>query len=139
MHQVEEYQDIITLTVDRLNEYGIVTSTRRRWVLNYYITQCTENSISWRQDAVEKASTQQSRPSGPRLSSCSRRSDQLGIRRVGDKCIRENPHQVRMGPQAPGWAAQENGKETRLWPIEWESIRCSSVRSPTPSHTQPIQ
>ena len=25
----------------------------------------------------------------------------------------------RLGPQAPGWAAQENGKEKRLWPIEW--------------------
>ena len=44
-----------------------------------------------------------------------------------------------IGPQAPGWAAQENGKETRLWPIEWGSICCSSVRSPTPSHTQHFQ
>ena len=44
-----------------------------------------------------------------------------------------------MGPQVPGWAAHENGKETRLWPIEWGSICCSSVRSPTPSHTQPFQ
>ena len=42
-------------------------------------------------------------------------------------------------PQALGWAAQENGKETRLWPIEWGSICCSSVRSPTPSHTQRFQ
>ena len=40
---------------------------------------------------------------------------------------------------APCWAAQENGKETRLWPIEWGPIYCSSVRSPTPSHTQPFQ
>ena len=47
--------------------------------------------------------------------------------------------QQRLGPQAPGWAVQENGKETRLWPIEWGSICCSSVRSPTPSHTQPFQ
>ena len=29
--------------------------------------KCTGNSISWRQDAVEKASTQQREPSGPRL------------------------------------------------------------------------
>ena len=38
-----------------------------------------------------------------------------------------------------GWAAQEKGKETRLWPIVWGSICCTSVRSPTPSHTQPFQ
>ena len=46
-----------------------VTPIRRRWALNYYITQCTGSSISWWQYAVEKASTQQSGPSGPRLSS----------------------------------------------------------------------
>ena len=99
----------MTLTVDRLNECEIVTPTRRRWTLNYYITQCTGNSISWG-------------------------SDELEIR-----CSRENPHPERLGSQAPGWAALENGKETRLWPIEWGSICCSSVRSPTPSHTQPFQ
>ena len=47
-----------------------------KWVLNYNITQCTGNSISWRQDAVEKASTQQREPSGPRLISWG--SDELG-------------------------------------------------------------
>ena len=125
---------IITLTMDRLNECEIVTPTRRRWAINYYITQCTGNSISWRQDAVEKASTQQSGPSGSRLSSCSWGSDELEIR-----CSRENQHTERLGPQAPGWTAQENGKETQLWPIEWGSIYRSSVRSPTPSHTQPFQ
>ena len=39
------------------------------------------------------------------------RSDQLEIR-----CGRENQHPERQGPQAPGWAAQENEKETLLWP-----------------------
>ena len=129
---------IITLTVDRLNECEIVTPTRRKWELNYYITQCTGNSISWRQyaveksqhpaegalrplieqfeirrvgdqtrwrqDAVEKASTQQREPSCPRLISWG--SDELEIR-----CGRENQHPERLGPQAPSWAAQENGKE----------------------------
>ena len=108
VHPVEEYQDIITLSVDRLNECEIVTPTRR-WTLNYYITQCTGNPISWG-------------------------SDELEIR-----CGRENQHPERLGPLAPGWAAQENGKETWLWPIEWGSICCSSVRSLTPSHTQPFQ
>ena len=76
-----------------------VTPTRRRWALNYYITQCKGNSISWGSNDLE----------------------------------------IRCGRESPGWAAQENGKETRLWPIEWGSICCSSVRSPTPSHTQPFQ
>ena len=62
------------------------------------------------------------------------RSEELEIRHG-----RENQHPEWLGPQAPGWAAQENGKETRLWPIEWGSICFSSVWSPTPSHTQPFQ
>ena len=118
--------------MDRLNESEIVTPTGRRWVLNYYITECTGNSISWRQDQVEKASTQQKEPSVPRLISWG--SDELEIR-----CDGENQHPESLGPQAPGWAAQENGKETQLWPIEWGSICCSSVWSPNPSHTQPFQ
>ena len=80
---------------------AIVTSTRRRWVLNNYITLCTGNSISWRQDAVEKASTQQGGPSGPRLSSCSWRSGQLGIRRVGDKMRQWKPACREAGPPDP--------------------------------------
>ena len=62
------------------------------------------------------------------------RPDQLETR-----CGRENQHPERLGPQALGWAAQENGKETQLWPIEWGSVWCRSFRSPTPSHTQPFQ
>ena len=77
-------------------------------------------------------STRQKEPSGLRLISWG--SDELEIR-----CGRENQHPERLGPQAPGRAAQENGKETQLWSIEWGSICCSSVRSPTPSHTQPFQ
>ena len=61
-------------------------------------------------------------------------SDELEIR-----CSRENQHPERLGPQVPGWEVQENGKETRLWPLEWGSICCGSVQSPTPSHTQPFQ
>ena len=69
------------------------------------------DQTSWWQDVVEKASTQQREPSGPRLSSWG--SDELEIR-----CGRENQRPERLGPQAPGWAAQEDGKETQLWPIE---------------------
>ena len=32
------------------------------------------------------------------------------------RCGSENQHPERLVPQAPGWAAQENGKETLLWP-----------------------
>ena len=101
--------------------------------MNYYITRCTGNLISWRQDAVEKASIQQSGPPGPGedKKTVSWRSDELEIR-----CGRGNQYPERLGPQAPGWAVQEDRKKTRLWPIEWGSICCSSVRSPTPlSHT----
>ena len=86
-----------------------VTPTRRSWTLNYYITQCTGNSIIWGSDELET------------------------------RCGRENQHPERLGPQASGWAAQENRKEMQLWPIEWGSICCSSVRSSTPSHTQSFQ
>ena len=92
--------NIITLSVDRLNECEIVTPTRR-WTLNYYITQCTENLISWRLDAVEKASTQQSGLSGPWLSSCSWRSDQLGIRSVGEKMLDWGTCPKEAGPPGP--------------------------------------
>ena len=41
---------------------------------------------------------------------------------------------------ASGWATLENEKDTLLCPEELgRSICCSSVRSPTPSHTQPFQ
>ena len=90
------------------------------------------DQTSWGQDAVEKASTQQREPSGPRLISSE-------IRRVGEKILEWEHVPERLGPQVPGWPAQENGKETRLWPIKWGSICCCSVRSPTPSLTQPFQ
>ena len=92
---------------------------------------------SWRNDAVEETAPSRSGPRDPRLSSW--RSDELAIRWVGEKMLEWEHVPERLGPQAPGWAAQENGKETRLWPIEWRSISCSSVRSPTPSHTQPFE
>ena len=85
MHPVEEYQDIITLTVDGLNECEIVTLAGRRvGVKLLYNPGEDRKSISWR-------------------------SDQLEI-----SCSRENQHPERLGPQAPGWAAQENGKETLM-------------------------
>ena len=66
--------------------------------------------------------------------SVSWRSDELEIRRWIEDHVPE-----RLGPQAPGWAAQENGKETRLWPEDWGSICSSSFRSTISSHTQPFQ
>ena len=65
MHLVEEYQDIITLTVDRLNECEIVTPTRRVGVKLLF--NPGEN----------------------------RKSDSLKIRRVGERCwIEECPRET---------------------------------------------
>ena len=77
--------------------------------LNYYITQYTGNSI------------------------------RLGIRESENDAVEKTALSRELGPRASGWAAQENGKETQLRPIEWGSICCSSVRSPTPSPKQPFQ
>ena len=41
-------------------------------------------------------------------------------------------------PRSPVEQPRRTGKK-RWWPQEWGSICCSSVRSPTPSHTQPFQ
>ena len=54
------------------------------------------------------------------------------------RCSRGNQPPERLGPQAPSWAARENWKETLLWPEVWGSICCSSVRSPTPSHSKTL-
>ena len=70
-------------------------------------TQCRGNYISWRQNAVEKASTQQMEPPGPWLIS-------WGSDKLEKRCGRENQHPERLGPKAPGWAALENGKETLM-------------------------
>ena len=43
-----------------------------------------------------------------------------------------------LGAQGLRLSSPENGKETRLWPIEWGSI-CFAVRFPTPSHMQTFQ
>ena len=115
---------------------AIVTPTRR-WTLNYYITR-------WRPEVSLEA-----RPVGDKM-----RYRKLAHSRVGPqapdwefwgsdeleiRCWIGEHVPERLGPQAAGWAAWEKGKETRWWPIEWGSICCSSVRSPTPSHTQPFQ
>ena len=89
MHPVEEYRDIIALTVDGLNECDCDAHKKKVDVELLYNPGEDRKWISWG-------------------------SDELEIR-----CGRENQHPERLGHQAPGWAAQENGKETRLWPIEW--------------------
>ena len=54
------------------------------------------------------------------------------------RCGRENQHPERLGPRPPVGQPRRTGKK-RWWPSEWGSICCSSVWSPTPSHTQPFQ
>ena len=60
-----------------------------------------------------------------------RKFNQLEVR-----CGRESQYPA-VGPQAPGWAAQENGKEM-LMVIGVGSICCCSVPSPTPTHSKPL-
>ena len=42
----------------------------------------------------------------------------------------------KLSPRASGWATLENEKDTTLTPIRVGSIYCSSVWSPTPSHSK---
>ena len=72
MHPVEEYQGIITLTMDGLNECEIVTLAGRRVdVKLLYNPHEDRKSVSWGPNVVEI------------------------------RCGRENQHPERLGPQAP--------------------------------------
>ena len=73
--------------------------------MNYYITECTGNSISWTQDAAEEASTQQREPLGPRFMSFWG-SDELEIR-----CGRENQHPERLDLRPPVEQPRRTGKK----------------------------
>ena len=64
---------------------------------------------TWREDVVEKATTQQKGPSGPPAS--------LETRPVGEKMLEWEHVPERLGPRAPGWAVQENKKDTTLMTI----------------------
>ena len=92
------------------------------------------NSVHRKFNQLETRCGRESQHQAEGAFSCSWESDHLDIR-----CGRSHQHPERLGPQDSGWATQENWKEMRLCPIEWGSICCSSVRSPTPSHTQPFQ
>ena len=73
---------IITLIVDGLNECNC--DAHKKWALNCCITQWRQDvrqfgdQTRWWQDVVEKASTQQSGPSGPRLS-CPRERERNAV------------------------------------------------------------
>ena len=77
---------IITLTMDGLNECNC-DAHKKKGASNYYITQCTRNSISWRQDAVEKTSTQRGWAPGPRLSSPGERERNTDGHKSGDQYV----------------------------------------------------
>ena len=94
----------------------------------------TGSQLVWRPDQLETRCGRESQH--PAEWALRPSIEQLQLER---RCWIEEHVLERLGPQAPGWAAQENGKETQLWPIEWGSICYSSVRSSTPSHTQPFQ
>ena len=62
-----------------------------------------------------------------------RKFNQLEIR-----CGRENQYPAEWVPRPPVEQPRKTGKKTLLWPIEWGSICCHSVRSPTPSHSKTL-
>ena len=107
----------------------------RRWALNYYITRWRQ--LVWRPDMLVTRCGRESQH--PAEGALRPPIESWGSDELERRCWIEEHVPERLGPQASDWAATENGKETRLWPIEWGSICCSSVRSPTPSHTQPFQ
>ena len=61
-------------------------------------------------------------------------SDELEIR-----CGRENQHPERLGPHPPQLSSPGERERNAIMTNRVGSICCSSVRSPTPSHTQPFQ
>ena len=62
------------------------------------------------------------------------------------RCSREDQHPAEWALWTPDWAVAVGvqiswgqdavEKETLLWPEEWWSICCRTVRSPTPSHSK---
>ena len=136
MHPVKEYQ-YITLTVDGLNWVRFVTLTRRRWMSNNYITR-VKTGISHLVIRCGRENQHPAEgPSGPRLSSCSWRSEFWSS--VPDRAVRTS-FQRRAEPQASGWAAQENEKDTLLCLEELVRSICCSLCSVSNSlsHTQPF-
>ena len=103
------------------------------WVgVNCYITECTGNTICLETRCGRESKHPAEGALGP--------PDWVwGLEELEKLCCRETVPSRELGPLAPCWAAQENRKETRLWPIQSGSICCSSVRSPIPSHTQLFQ
>ena len=97
----------------------------------------TGSQLVWRPDQLEARGGRESQhPAEGAL----RTPDWVwGSEEMEKWCCRENSTQQRAG--SPGLWLSNPGehKEKRLWPIEWGSICCSSVPSPTPSHTQPFQ
>ena len=54
------------------------------------------------------------------------------------RCSRESPHPAEWAPGPPVELHRRTRKTQRWWPFEWGSICCSSVRSPTPSHSKTL-
>ena len=93
-------------------------------------SQRVGDQMSWRQDVVGRPPPSRRGTQDPRLSLETSWWEDAGWEHVPGW----------LGPQAPGWAVQENENDTRLCPEGLgRSIYCISVRSPTPSHTQTFQ
>ena len=72
----------------------------------------TGSQLVWRPDQLELRCGGESQHPAERALRPS--IEQLGIRRVGEKMLEWEHIPERLVHQAPGWAAQENGKETLM-------------------------
>ena len=96
-------------------------------------SQRVGDQTSWREEVVGKATTQQNGPSGPPMEF----GDPLVTR-----CGRESPHPAEWASRPLGLQLSSPGERERHnadGHKSGESIYCSSVRSPAPSHTQILQ
>ena len=87
------------------------------------------DQMSWRLDAVEKTSTQQRGPQAP--------IEPLKFRSVGEKMLEWGTYPREAGPPSPRLSSPGERERNTAMAIRvggW--ICCSSVRSPTPSHSK---
>ena len=103
---------IISLTMDRLKECNCDAHKKKVGVELLYNSVKTGSQLVWRPDHLETRCGRESQHPAegalrPLIGSWG--SDELEIR-----CGRENQLSERLGPQAPSWAIQENGKETLM-------------------------
>ena len=107
MHPVEEY---LNYKLDRgwVEWVQLWRPQEEGGVELLYNSVKTGSQLVWRPDQLETRCRRESQhPAAPPIES-------LDIRPVGEKMLEWEHVPERLGSLAPGWAAQENGKETLM-------------------------